>query len=103
MVARTETERINPVDASIRTVRGEVGNLEDLAPRWEELYPDEQTDFEAEWSNTMAHLRSVERLHEAGELSPAQTEAYLPTRARLGALLPTVERLGLARPKVALV
>lgn len=91
------------VDLSIRAVSGEVGDLEEhFAPNWDDLYPDEQTDFDLDWTNAMAHLRAVERAREAGELSEQEEADYAPVRTRLVELLPTVERLGLTGPGVPL-
>ena len=90
---RTTKARLNLV-----AVRGEVGNLEEMIPEWDDLYPNEQTDFEIEWSNSMAHLRSLERLYSAGELTEELEREYAPVRARVGELMPTIRRLGLAEP-----
>lgn len=87
---------------SIFAVRCEIGNLEDLATEWDDLYPDQQDDFLIEWSNAMAHLRAVERARAAGELSAKEEGDYAPVRARLVEILPTVERLGLPGPGVPL-
>ena len=64
-------------------VRGEVENLEEMAPGWGDLYPDEQTDFEIDWLNAMAHLRSLERMRGAGELTDRSANT-----TRSGAALP---------------
>lgn len=88
--------------ASIDVVRAEAANLEDLAPGWDDLYPDEQTDFEIDWSNAMAALREVEGARAAGKLAEDEERAYGPVRARVVALLPTIERLELPKPGVPL-
>lgn len=88
--------------ASIDVVRAEVGNFEDLAPGWDDLYPDDQTDFEIDWSDAMAALREVEGARAAGELSEDEEREYGPVRARVVAMLPTIERLGIPKPGVPL-
>lgn len=87
---------------SIFVVRSEIGNLEDLVPEWDDLYPDERTDFLSEWLNAMGHMRSLEELYGAGELSGRLHAEYLLLKAHVKDLLPTIRRLELAEPKVPL-
>lgn len=90
-------------DISIGAARGAVADLEEhFAPRWADLYDGEKDDFAIEWSNDMAHLRGVERLHAAGGLTAAQEREYAPVRRLVAELLPTIKRLELAEPGIPL-
>lgn len=94
----TPRDRTTKARLSMTAVRGEVANLEKLAPQWDDLYPDAQTDFEGEWLHAMGHLRRPERLYSAGELTDPKERDYAPLRARVADLLPTIERLELPPP-----
>ncbi len=96
----SEAERAR---ASLFAVRSEVGNLEEhFAPRWDDLYDDEKDDFSIEWLNAMGHMRSLEELHAAGDLTGRSHAEYLMLKAHVKDLLPTIRRLELAEPKVPL-
>lgn len=92
--------RASRVGINIGAVRSEVQNLADLAPEWNGLFPDEQTDFEIDWSDAMARFRNVEEARVSGDLTAAQEREWATIRRRVASLLPTIERLDLARPGV---
>ncbi len=94
----TPRNRIVHPDKSILVVRDMSGWLSELAREWDDLYEDERIDFSMEWSDAMSHLRTVEGLHAAGELSDEQERAYAPVRRLIAELLPTIRRLDLEEP-----
>ncbi len=89
-------------DMSLRRVRLEAEALADLAEEWGEISEDEQIDFAMQWRDATDHLRSLEELHAAGEMTGAQEQEYAKIKRRIAGLLPTIERLELSSPGVPL-
>ncbi len=94
--------RIASTDMSLRRVRLEAEVLKELAEEWGEISEDEQIDFAMQWRDATDHLRALEELHAAGEMTEAQEREYAKIKRRIAELLPTIERLDLSSPGVPL-
>ncbi len=89
-------------ERSLRRVRLGAEVLADLAEEWGEISEDEQIDFAMQWRDATDHLKALEELHTAGEMTKAQEREYVTIKRRITELLPTIERLDLSSPGVPL-